>query len=47
MSFIINNEENLQTNSSAHSINGRNEHHLHRPNASLSCFQRTAYFADI
>jgi len=37
----------LQTNSSAHSINARNKHHLLRPNVNLSCFQRSAYFADI
>jgi hypothetical protein len=40
MSFFIGNQENFQMNSSVHSINTRNKHHLHRPNANLSCFQK-------
>jgi hypothetical protein len=44
MTFFIGNQENLQTNSSLHSINTRNKHHLHRPIANLSCFRRgTSY----
>jgi hypothetical protein len=39
MNFIISNKENVQTNSSRHSIIMSN-HHLDRPNANLSCFQR-------
>ena len=34
--FIINKEENFQTNLSVHSINTRNKHHLHKTNAGLS-----------
>jgi hypothetical protein len=47
MSFIINNQEILQTNSSRHSINTRNKHHLLRPNAKLSCFQKSTFYAGI
>jgi hypothetical protein len=38
--FIISNQENFQTNSSIHNINTWNKHHLHRPNANLSCLKR-------
>ena len=41
-SFFIRNQENFQTNSSVHSINTRNKHHLHSPIANLSCFQKDA-----
>jgi hypothetical protein len=48
MNFIINNQENFQTNSCIHSINNTShEHHLHRINASLSCFQNSTYYAGI
>jgi hypothetical protein len=40
MNFFVNNQENFQANSSVHSINTRNKHHLHRPIANLSCFQK-------
>jgi hypothetical protein len=40
MNFFVNNQENFQTNSSVHSINTRNKHHLHRPIANLTCFQK-------
>jgi len=40
MNFIIYNQENFQTNSSIHNTNTRNKLHLHRSNASLSCFQK-------
>jgi len=44
MNFIINNQGNFQTNSSTHNSNNtRNKHHLHRPNASLSCFQKVHF----
>jgi hypothetical protein len=40
------NQEKFQTNSSVHNINTRNKHHLHRPVANLSCFQKgTSYSA--
>ena len=40
INFIINNQENFQTNASLHNINTRNKHHLHRTNANLSCCQK-------
>jgi len=40
MTFIIYNQENFQTNSSIHNNNTGNKLHLHRPNGSLSCFQK-------
>ena len=47
MNFFINNWEIFQTNSSIHSINTRNKHHLHRPNANLSCIQKSTFYAGI
>jgi IS1 family transposase len=44
LSFIVNNQEKFQTNSSVHNINTRNKHHLHRPNANLSCFQKSTLY---
>ena len=38
MNFIM--KENFQTNSFTPNINTRNTHHLHTPNASLSCFKK-------
>jgi len=35
------------TNSSVHSINTRNKHHLHRPIANLACFQKCASYSGI
>jgi len=43
-SFIINYQDIFQINSSIHNINTRNKHHLHRPNANLSCFQKKSTF---
>jgi hypothetical protein len=45
INFIVNNEENFQTNSSVHSINTMNKHHIHTPNANRSCFQKSAFYA--
>ena len=42
MSFLIGNHDKFVTNSSVHSISTRNKHHLHRPIANLSCFQKGA-----
>jgi len=42
MTLIVNNQENVQANSSLHGINTRTEHHLHMPDVSLSCFQKGA-----
>jgi hypothetical protein len=30
-----------------HSINTRNKHHLHRPIANLSCFQKSTFYSSI
>jgi hypothetical protein len=40
MNFIVSYQEIFQTNSSVHNINTSNKHHLHRPNANLSFFQK-------
>ena len=45
--FIINNHEIFQTHSSVHNINTRHKHHLHGPNANLSCFQKSTFYAGI
>jgi hypothetical protein len=45
--FFIGNEEKFQTNSSVHNIDTRNKHHLHRPVANLSCFQKGASYCGI
>ena len=45
MSFIINNQKIFQTNSSIHNMNTRNKNHLHRPNAKLSFFQKSIFYA--
>jgi hypothetical protein len=39
--------EHFQTNSSIHSTDTSNKHHLHRPNANLSCFQESTFYAGI
>jgi hypothetical protein len=47
-SFIVTNQEIFLTDSSLHNINTMTEHHLpHRPDASLSCFQKSTFFAGI
>ena len=45
--FFTGNQEKFQTNSSVHNINARNKHHLHRPVANLSCFQKGASYSGI
>ena len=47
MSFSIGNQDKFQTNSSVHSINTRNKHHLHIPIANLSCFQKGTSYSGI
>jgi hypothetical protein len=47
MNFLVNNQENFQTNSPIHSINTSNKHHLHRPTANLSCFQKSTFYSSI
>ena len=43
MNFIIKSQEVFQTYLSIHDINTGNKHHLHRPNANLSCFQKSTF----
>jgi hypothetical protein len=45
--FIVNYHDHFQTNSAVHSVNTRNKNQLHRPIASLSRFQKSAYYAGI
>ena len=45
--FIINHQKNFQAHSSVHSINTRDKHHLHGPNANLSYFQKSTFYAGI
>jgi hypothetical protein len=45
MNFVVKNQELFQINSAIHSVNTGNRVHLHRPLASLSCFQKSAYYA--
>jgi hypothetical protein len=40
-------QESFPTNSTIHTVNTRNKNQLHRPTASLSCFQKSAYYAGI
>jgi IS1 family transposase len=47
LKVIINNLEHFQTNSAIHCVNTRNKHHLHRPNADLTCFQKSTYYSGI
>jgi len=47
MNFITNNQEILQKNSSMNNINTKNKHHLHKPHANLSCFQKSTFYAGI
>ena len=44
MNCTVNNHENLQTNSPIYNINRRNMHDLHRPNANLSCCQKSTFY---
>jgi hypothetical protein len=47
MHFIVNNEENFRTNLSMHNISTRNKHHLPRPNANRSAFQKNTFYGAI
>jgi hypothetical protein len=47
MNFLVDNQESFQTNSSIHSINTSNKHHLHRPISNLSCFQKSTFYSSI
>jgi hypothetical protein len=45
--LIINNWEIFQACSSVHNTDTSNKHHLHRPNASLSCFQKSTVYGGV
>jgi hypothetical protein len=47
LSFVINSLEHFQTNSAIHCVNKRNKHHLHRPLANLTCFQKSTCHSGI
>jgi len=47
MKIIIHNQENFRTYTSIHTFNTRNKHHLRRPNASQSCFQKVKFYTGI
>jgi hypothetical protein len=45
--FLIENQEEFQTNSSVHNINTRSKHDFHGPVANLSCFQKGTFYSGI
>jgi hypothetical protein len=45
MNFTVNKQENVQTNSSIYNINTRDKKNLYRPNANLSCFKKSTFYA--
>jgi hypothetical protein len=47
MMFVVDNQDNFQTNSSLHSVDTRNKTQLHKPIANLSCFQKGVSYADV
>jgi len=47
MSFIVNNQDNFQTNLPVPNVNTRNKNHLHRQTTKLPCFQESACYAGI
>jgi hypothetical protein len=47
MNFFFSNQNIFQTISSVHSINTRNPYQLRRPNANLSCFQKSIFYTGI
>jgi len=47
MSFIVNSQDNFQTNLSLTRVNTGNMHHLHRQTAKLPCFQESTCYAGI
>jgi hypothetical protein len=47
MNFIVSNQDNFHTNSSIYNSKQRNKHHLHRPNANLSHFKKSTFYAGI
>lgn len=47
MNFIVNSEGKSQMNSCVHITDTRNKHHLYRPDATSSCFQKSTVCASI
>ena len=47
MLFIVDNQNNFQTNLNIHAINTGNKNQLHFPSASLSCFQKGVFYSGI
>jgi hypothetical protein len=47
MMFVVDNQDNFQTNSSIHGVDTRNKTQHHRPIANLLCFQKGVSYADI
>jgi hypothetical protein len=47
LNFIINNLEHFKTNSAIQCVNTNNKHHLHRPPANLTYFQKSTYYSGI
>jgi hypothetical protein len=47
MMFVVDNQDNFQTNLSIHGVDTRNKTQLHRPIANLSCFQKGVSYAGV
>jgi hypothetical protein len=47
INFIKNNEQHFKTTADVHSVNTRHKHCLNKPTVNLSCFQKSAYYAEI
>jgi hypothetical protein len=45
LAFVVDNMEKFQTNSDSHGINTRHKHDLHMPNANLTSYQISTYYA--
>jgi hypothetical protein len=45
MNFILNNQEQFTNKSIYTQYRHSNKHHLHRPNANLSCFQKSTVYS--
>ena len=47
MNVIDSNQEHFQTNSSVHSINTKNKHHIHWSALNVWCFLKNVFYADL
>jgi hypothetical protein len=47
VNFLVDNQENFQTNSSVYCTETRNKDYFHRTIANLSCFQKSAFYSGI